>query len=349
MAKTPKSKKIYRERSPVKFALKLIGIILLVLIILAIIIFFSFQKYIRYDSDGVHLEVPFLSFIYDDEEDISDVELIVESTAPSDASETADASASPSPEAEPLIEGQLISASALREMVTEDTDDILTALEESGTNTLIFELKQTSGLLTYRSSVEAVTDYDLSGDVEIETLIQALEESDVHTVAVLSCFADTTLATRNSLAALLDAAGIAYTDEDRDGWLDPESEYVQAYITDLCMELAEMGFDEILLQNYRYGTEGSNTVLTSFASTLSTMLRSYDVILSLEVESGNFQDALADSGLTEHFERFYIPLHSGAEAFLSEAESVLGDDAMDKIVLISATRLSEDVGWIETK
>ncbi|MGE4483775.1 MAG: hypothetical protein AB7C97_01545 [Oscillospiraceae bacterium] len=54
-------KKVYRKRKPVKIILlSLLGLICL-LITLAICVFFGFKKYIVYTSDGLYLDVPWLS------------------------------------------------------------------------------------------------------------------------------------------------------------------------------------------------------------------------------------------------------------------------------------------------
>ena len=52
--------RIYRSRRPLKTALTVFFVLLAVLVVLVIAIFFGFQKYIVYTSDGVKLEVPWL-------------------------------------------------------------------------------------------------------------------------------------------------------------------------------------------------------------------------------------------------------------------------------------------------
>jgi len=344
VAKTPKSKKIYRERTPIKFALKLIGVILLALIILAIVIFFSFRQYLVYDSDGVHLDVPFLRFLYDEEEtDIPDVEVIVESGVP-----VSDDTDSSTPAATEPISGHLVTASKLSSL---DGETLISELEAAGEDTLVFELKPSSGQLAYQSDLEEAADYDLSGDVEIaeiEELITLLNEAGIHTVAAISCFADTTLATRNTTAALLSEDGTAYVDENGNRWLDSANTYAQEYIKGLCRELAEMGFDEILLQNFRSGTENDTAVLQVFTSDLIAVLHVSGTDLSLEVASDDFEETLADMALAGRFTRFYIPLSGESEAFLSQAETILGTKSTDQLILMSKTRLSENIGWIKT-
>ncbi len=53
--------RIYRSRKPVKTAFTVLFALLAVLIILAVAVFFGFKRYIVYTSEGVKLEVPWLS------------------------------------------------------------------------------------------------------------------------------------------------------------------------------------------------------------------------------------------------------------------------------------------------
>ena len=61
-------RKLYRKSSPWKILLGIFVAVLIILAVLAVVIFFSFQKYIVYTPDGLHLEVPWL-----EEEEPSDI------------------------------------------------------------------------------------------------------------------------------------------------------------------------------------------------------------------------------------------------------------------------------------
>lgn len=54
------SYEIYQRRKPLKIILKLFISIVLIVIALAVIVFFWFQSYIVYTSDGIRLDIPFL-------------------------------------------------------------------------------------------------------------------------------------------------------------------------------------------------------------------------------------------------------------------------------------------------
>lgn len=50
-----------------------------------------------------------------------------------------------------------------------------------------------------------------------------------------------------------------WRDEEKLRWLDPDSETARAYIVGLCRELAQLGFDEIMLDQCWFPTRASWT------------------------------------------------------------------------------------------
>lgn len=64
--------RVYRSHKPLKTALVVFFSLLLVLIILAAAIFWGFQKYIVYTSDGVKLDIPWLREPTEQAEDTED-------------------------------------------------------------------------------------------------------------------------------------------------------------------------------------------------------------------------------------------------------------------------------------
>lgn len=52
--------RLYHSRRPVKIIVTTLLTIIAALIIFVVSVFFGFQKYIVYDDDGIHLEVPWL-------------------------------------------------------------------------------------------------------------------------------------------------------------------------------------------------------------------------------------------------------------------------------------------------
>ena len=75
-------------------------------------------------------------------------------------------------------------------------------------------------------------------------------------MARLSCFRDHALA-KDETYAIRTNSGYRWTDPEELRWSSPASQAVQDYLVALMVELAQLGFDEILLDNWGYPAEGN--------------------------------------------------------------------------------------------
>ena len=78
----------------------------------------------------------------------------------------------------------------------------------------------------------------------------------LYTVAQVSCLRDSALVREEPGLSLHRVSGSPWLDESRQGWLDPAQPQVQSYLIGLCRELAQLGFDEILLTDCGFPTQG---------------------------------------------------------------------------------------------
>lgn len=132
------------------------------------------------------------------------------------------------------------------EVSAEALADAAEGLDSRGANALVLQLKPPDGQLAWASRVKLASSYGVNGTAELGESIAALKAQGVYLVAALSCCVDERMAARNLPMALHDSSGGLY----RDGagyWLDPYNKDARAYILELCTELADMGFDELLL------------------------------------------------------------------------------------------------------
>ena len=172
-----------------------------------------------------------------------------------------------------------------------------------------------------------------SGAADAQTLSQLCQEMEALAVARLNCFHDSYYAWANmETAGLCQGSGYIWYDSLSYHWLDPAKEAARAYVISLAVECAQMGFDELLLDNCGYPTRGTvsyiksdsnydpNTLtqtMEAFFQTLDQTLAQYpdikvSVVTGLTVLGGGSDG----SGLTldllkQYADRVYVQVPEG--------------------------------------
>lgn len=300
----------YRGRGSSK---KVIIAAALVLVLLAAMGYLVVQNYVIYDDAGnVHLELPFLQ-----KEDpagsaedppVQDVELEI------------------LPPARTRPEVSALHATELKYgSLWWNPDYVLSLADEA----MLIHVKRTNGGITYGTSVTIPEGINVERGPTLDTL-KLLLDSDKYAIACLSCFCDTGYARANPGAALWKDNGDLWYDGNGRAWLDPASPTALAYLTELCSECADLGFDEILLDYYSYPTSGDvegihglgdadkTQILWDFAQTLrenlpDTLVISVRLRGSLNEASGLSAEMLADA-----FDRIYLDPTADADALRTE-------------------------------
>ena len=76
-------------------------------------------------------------------------------------------------------------------------------------------------------------------------------------MARVSCFKDDKLSDADRSLNITTNSGYRWTDPEGLKWSSPTSQTVRQYVAGVCAELAALGFDEILLDNAGYPTQGN--------------------------------------------------------------------------------------------
>lgn len=155
---------------------------------------------------------------------------------------------------------------------------------------------KTSNGTVYFNAANAV-----SGAVETEldtaaTLAAVTAQEGLHTIASVACLQDFKAANADVEGrGLKNTGGYIFYDGNNSLWLDPAKPGTREYVCALAKEIAELGFDELLLTDFSYPTVGKinkihyNTDvplannLDLLLSDLNAALESYDILLSVEV------------------------------------------------------------------
>lgn len=308
--------------------MRCLGILALAVAILLVVVFFWFQSFIVHTPDGIRLDVPFLRGILDEiPEDASPDPILppAEITPPPIVTENEQEDAYTPPEDFRTVR---LSTAAF-ELVT----DWPAMLRDFDVNALMIPMNNSAGMLWWDSEVALAGSYALNGDGRPEVFLEQTEDN-TRRSAILYGFRNELMASRNPPMALT---------ED---WLDPASPDVQAYLTDLALELARLGFNEIVLLDFTYPPAyrdaATAEVILTFLTELSGRLSRVGAELSLMTREGDWIDAYGEAAafypsfasLASIVTRFYclldaqtIPDSEQFAALEGVVASSLGQDA----------------------
>lgn len=165
-------------------------------------------------------------------------------------------------------------------------------------NSAIFDMRGETGRLFYVSQLPLAVKAGASSALPgLNDAIRAMnEDPNLYTIAKVSCFPDSKLTQFDPDLALIRESGSLWLDSAGRAWLSPKEDWVQAYLLDICLELAALGFDEILLTHSAYPSEDIATwvedaslsrtaVLEDFYAEMRQTLEEQDVRLSILWES----------------------------------------------------------------
>ena len=175
-------------------------------------------------------------------------------------------------------------AGSLRMMALADS------LVGAGGNTMVFDIKDRVGDLSYISSAPLAQQTQIDSLAPIRrpaALVQQLHRRGLHVVGRLSCFYDERLAAARPDLAPHFADGLPW----EGGWLDPSNLEVQGYLLDVVDEMVAFGIDEVQLDYVRFPTETrADSAIFGYADTLAR----HDVITAFV---RRVRDQLAGSGV----------------------------------------------------
>ena len=282
----PRGYRNYRGRtSKGKFALAVV----LVLVILAAITVMVLQQYIVYDETGSpRIELPWQKGVpaeEENQEDVQDFDLKIEE-----------------PEGPSAIYAFAVPVGTLTQEGWKDAWMGASLMSAPPYNAAAVTLKDDTGKLYFDS------DTAVSGSVEIaedtDTVLTQITggEASLYTIARISCFHDPKVANSDVEGmGLKNTGGYIFYDGNNSQWLDPGKPAARKYLCDIAKEAAELGFDEILLTDVSYPTEGKldkidygeglpSQNLVTFLTEMRAALEPYGVSLSIEVPEAVISD-----------------------------------------------------------
>ena len=338
---------------------RVVLVVLLCLILLAAVGFLILQRYAVYDSEGnIRFELPWRGEKKPDmtpeqdpdtppADEKSDVEIIIEESPKTQLRE---------------LHIQELDQSALRG----GAEAALAALPED-INAVAVRVKNSAGELLYDSKLsEAIDAGAVKGGSISRAAIEALTASDRYTVARINATHDSIYSfahMRDAGVLQLKHQGYIWYDPDSTFYLAPEKSAARAYITAIAQECAEMGFNELLFDEFGYPPRGrlsnidesartmtKQEALSLLADELRESVKEQKVKLSVVLDAqtvlagSNEKTGQVLSSLAAEFDRIYVPttaeqlpaLTAAMEPYDAELVPVLSGPAAEGSYLLAA-------------
>ena len=131
---------------------------------------------------------------------------------------------------------------------------------EAGINTVVFDAKDITGIVNYRSHVPAAMEYDTHAKRcidDVDKLIRHLKDRGVYVIGRIAVFHDHALYRAKPEFAIRSRSSGRPWSAGGELWCDPTNKHVQDYNIALAIELAEKGVDEIQFDYIRFPTSGN--------------------------------------------------------------------------------------------
>lgn len=222
-----------------------------------------------------------------------------------------------------------------------DIDSVNAALSQTEElpDTLMLDLKSIYGNFYYSSGTAgAITS---SADIgAIDSLITRLSsQNGLYLVARVASLSDTNFALANQSCGLPLRSGALWMSKDGCYWLDPMEEAVQEYLVSIAEELAYMGFDEVVFDDFRI-PDSTSIIYTNeltreeAAAEAAASIRDKLSHLPIRVCFNS-----SDPGVAAHSDRVYLVTEDGssvAELVKDVKDSVTDPSA--EIVFLTPSR-----------
>ncbi|NCB62403.1 MAG: hypothetical protein EOM52_02135 [Clostridia bacterium] len=343
----------YHGQSRTSSVLKGIAIFLAALLVLVVLAVLFLGQYVVYSADGARLELPFFQ----------GSKPAPTQTVPAVEPTPTLVIVTPEPTPPPQLHVAALPRAALADGTA------MSQMEAAGANAVWFDMKADDGTLGYVSSLDlAVKAKTSAADPALNEAIKTLNTTEgLYTVARVSCFKDDLLSNADYTLNILTNSGYRWTDPQKLHWSSPASDAVRTYITGVCRELAALGFDEIVLDNAGYPTDGNlgyikkgplynldqldNVVGTFYAQVKESLAAYPDVTLSIVAAEAALDGSDSRSGQTAgnvaaSARRVWIapPQKEGADyiSLLTQAGMTV---SAENIVSIVPKAISSDFSW----
>lgn len=328
----------YRNKRRAKLALAVVGAAVLVLLLVCLFRFVYLQRFLVYTPEGVQLN-------YDQDlqsgrvsrEEADPDAFPVTILPPSDS-----VAASAANEEMRQLSGFYVTTDMLL-----DVPAVMEALEEQeSVSALLLEMKSIYGNFYYASTLPGAVQSSADISAVSALLEQLTAGEDLYLIAGVPAFSDNNFALANQPYGLPLSSGALWMDSNGCYWLDPLEEEVQNYLVSIAMELSNMGFDEVVFEDFMvpdssnivYDYEGTrDEAAAQAAQAIYAALGNYPIRVSFGTSSA----LVAQSA-----DRVYLQASDGsAVAGMVESIQESLEDPSVQVVFLTASRDTRFEGY----
>ncbi|NBI28400.1 putative glycoside hydrolase [Chengkuizengella marina] len=177
----------------------------------------------------------------------------------------------PQPEGIPAIKG--VYSTAYTANGGSKFDTILQLMDETELNSIVVDIKDDYGYVTYKSENPEIVKYGNTKPFikDVNNLMSTLEAHDVYPIARIVVFKDSVLSKQRPDLTFLNTNGSVWFNGKGDGFVNPYAQEVWEYNVEVAKEAAKLGFKEIQFDYVRFpeGFEKRADILTYHQTDIS--------------------------------------------------------------------------------
>ena len=235
----------YRNKRLLKRTLLIALAVLLGILALIVCRFIYLGRFVTYDNAGAHLDYEqHLTATRAPEPAVSDEDFSFDTVLDAASEEDGDTAQTAK------LTGYYITTT----MLASGVDQVRAALSQADDyNAVMVDVKSIFGSFYYSTAISGAAKATVLDIKQVDQLIAELaQQKGVTLIARVPAFSDPEYALKHQSQALPLYNGALWTDEHDCYWLNPYSNDVQGYLTSIALELAGLGFDEVLFDNFYF-------------------------------------------------------------------------------------------------
>ena len=237
----------YRNKRLLKRTLLTVLLVLLAIAALVVCRFIYVGRFVTYDNAGAHLDYEqHLSAVRAPEAAKTETEEDFSFDTVLDAASSEDSASSQAAK----LTGYYITTT----MMANDMDAVRAALSQMDDyNAIMIDVKSVYGSFYYSTAISGAAKATVMDIKQVDSLISELaQQKGVTLIARVPAFSDPEYSLKHQSQALPLYNGALWTDENNCYWMNPYSNDVQGYLTSIALELANLGFDEVLFDDFYF-------------------------------------------------------------------------------------------------